>query len=294
MNYPNLIFNFMKSAFSIICLSLLVTIFGCDKIDAPYGESKKTDTTTSDTEVVMRKILIEDYTGHYCGNCPRAARTLTQIHDLYGDKIVSLAAHVSDQFAAPAGVHYPEDYRTETGNELDSYFGNSATGLPNGLINRKEFNGQTIIQYTDWSSRATELLTLQPEAFMWITPSYNTSSRILNVSIKTKILQDIGEGLSIALYLTEDSIISAQKDYDQLPDNLVENYVHRHMLRGSISGTWGNTLSAASSYITGEEYTTTGTFTLPAEWNDEHVEIIAVLYRTANKEVVQAEDQDIK
>jgi thiol-disulfide isomerase/thioredoxin len=284
----------MKSIYSISCLTLLITLFSCDKVDAPYGESKKADTTTSDTEVVMRKIFIEDFTGHYCGNCPRAARTLSQIHDLYGDKIVPLAAHVSEQFAAPAGVYYPKDYRTETGNEFDSYFGNSATGLPNGLVNRKEFNGQTIIQYTDWSSRAAELLALPPEAFMWITPNYNSGSRTLNVSIKTKILQDIDEGLSIALYLSEDSVISAQKDYDQIPDNLVENYVHRHMLRGSISGTWGNTLSASSTYNTGEEFTTTGTFTLPVEWNDEHVEIIAVLFRTATKEVVQAEDQKIK
>lgn len=283
----------MKKLFLVSCLFILSTLLSCDKIDAPYGIKGKTP-VPSDTEVVMRKILIEDFTGHYCGNCPRAARTLSQIHDLYGEKIVAMAAHVSEQFAAPAGVHYPEDYRTETGNELDSYFGNSAAGLPNGLINRKQFDGQTIVQYTAWASKAAELLALTPDAFMWITPDYNQTSRSLSVSVNTKILQNIEESLSLAIYLTEDSIISAQKDYDQTPDPLIPNYVHRHMLRGNINGTWGTLLSAATNYGTGEEFTTTGSITIPAEWNEEHVSVVTVLYRTATKEVVQAEDKKIK
>lgn len=265
----------------------------CDKIDSPYG-TKGSTPTPSDTEVVMRKILIEDFTGHYCGNCPRAARTLGQIHDLYGEKIVAMAAHVSEQFAAPAGVHYPEDYRTETGNELDSYFGNSAAGLPNGLINRKQFDGQSIVQYTAWASKAAELLAIPPEAFIWITPDYNPTSRSLSISVKTKILQNIDENLSLAIYITEDSIISAQKDYDQISDPLIPNYVHRHMLRGNINGTWGSTLSAATNYGIGEEFTTIGNYIIPTEWNADHIAVVTVLYRTATKEVVQAEDKEIE
>lgn len=281
----------MNKLLFIPILSSLLFFTACDKIDAPYGVA--TDSPTpSDTEVVMRKVLIEDFTGQTCGNCPRAAESLTQIHELYGEKIVAMAIHAGF-FAEPAGSHYPNDYRTPEGNELDTYFGNAAAGLPNGLVNRKAFDGQTIVQHTAWSSKATELVALPIEAFMWITPTYTAANRSLSVSIKTRFYQNIEEGVSLAMYVTEDSIISSQKDYN-LPDpSLIDNYTHRHMLRGSINGAWGTSIGAATTFATGEEFTNTGTITIPESWNSDHLSVVAVLYRTATKEVIQAEDQKI-
>ena len=281
----------MKKALFFAISLVFVLVTSCDKIDAPYGNTPVSP-VPGDTEVVMRKILIEDFTGQTCGNCPRAAESLTLVHNLYGDKMVAIAVHAGF-FADPAGTHYPNDYRTATGNELDQYFGNSAAGLPNGLINRKEFDGQSIVQHTAWASKATELLALPVEAFMWITPSYSATNRNLSVSVRTKILQNIDEGVSLVLYLTEDSVLSSQKDYDLPSPSLIEVYTHRHMLRGSINGTWGAVLSPASVYAIGEEFITTGSYTIPAEWNSDHVGVVAVLYRTATKEVIQAEDQEI-
>ena len=128
---------------------------------------------------------------------------------------------------------------------------------------------------------------------MWITPSYSATNRNLSVSVRTKILQNIDEGVSLVLYLTEDSVLSSQKDYDLPSPSLIEVYTHRHMLRGSINGTWGAVLSPASVYAIGEEFITTGSYTIPAEWNSDHVGVVAVLYRTTTKEVIQAEDQEI-
>ena len=128
---------------------------------------------------------------------------------------------------------------------------------------------------------------------MWITPTYSATDRSLNVSVRTKILQDIAEGLNIILYLTEDSIVSSQKDYNVPSPSLIEAYTHRHMLRAGMNGAWGDTLSAQTTYAVGEEFITTASYTLPAIWNANRVSVVAVLTRTASKEVVQAEDKDI-
>ena len=110
-----------------------------------------------------------------------------------------MALHVG-YFAEPSGSYYSNDYRTTIGTEIEQNFGNEIAGLPNGLVNRKSFDGITILSKDAWEAKSSELLDLPPEAFMWITPTYSATDRSLNVSVRTKILQDIEEGLNIILY----------------------------------------------------------------------------------------------
>lgn len=283
----------MNNALKLLLLFAFSALAGCDKIEGPYGTPSTTSGGGDTTIQIIRKILIEDFTGHTCGNCPRAAESLHQIESLYGNQIVSIAIHAGF-FAAPSGTHYADDYRTPVGDDLDQFFGNSSAGLPNGLVNRNFFGGTSAItQHTDWASKASSLISLPPEAFMRITPDYNASTRQLTINVNTKILQTIDESLNIVYYLTEDSIQSPQKDYS-LPDpSSIDDYYHRHMLRGSMNGAWGNILGDGTTYAQNQEINTTATYTIPESWNINHVSVVGLIYRTDTKESVQAEEQKI-
>ncbi len=152
--------------FTLLALSI---VSGCDKIEGPYSNSSNNTGGGDTTNPIIRKILIEDFTGHTCGNCPRAAESLHQIENLYGDQIVAVAIHAGF-FAEPTGTYFAEDYRTDVGNELDNAFGNSAAGLPNGLVNRKDYDGLTILQHTDWASKASEWINSPPDVSIRTTP----------------------------------------------------------------------------------------------------------------------------
>ena len=79
----------------ITLLSIIITISACDKIEGPY-------IINSDSYVNPdKKVLVEDFTGHLCPNCPDAARELEAIHDIYPGQIISMAIHVSKSFARP-------------------------------------------------------------------------------------------------------------------------------------------------------------------------------------------------
>lgn len=273
---------------------LVVLIFwvfqACDIVDGPYA--KKKGGTSDTTEQVVRKILIEDFTGHQCGNCPRAAEALKAIEELYPGQIVPLGVHVGF-FAEPtASGNYTADYRSETGNELDQNFGNSVAGLPNGLINRISFDGNAIVQYTDWSSKAAQLLSLSPDALIEINPEYNPTTRSLQVNASVDILSVIEDSLHLAFYLSEDNIVSPQKDYSLTPSTILD-YTHRHVLRGSINGTWGLPLVSGSYFAAGSNYSANASFMLPANWNENNVHVVAILIKANSKEVVQAEDVKI-
>ena len=75
-------FFMVRSFYILIFLGLLLV--SCDKIEtpnqkppavynciSPLTQIVKTNTTTSN----FRKVLLEDYTGHTCPNCPRAAES---------------------------------------------------------------------------------------------------------------------------------------------------------------------------------------------------------------------------
>jgi len=285
----------MKLALKFLQLVLVTLFFSCDEIEGPFGENNSNG-GGGDTDIVyFRKVFVEDFTGHTCGNCPRAAEKIELLKENYGDKVVSMAVHVGF-FAEPTapGTEFGAEYRTPTGNEIDQYFGNAAAGLPNGLINRKSFSGQTIIAYNDWATKVNELVTIPADAWITATSSLNQTTREVSVSVLTKILQEVEEPLSIAIYLVEDSIVSPQKDYDpSIPGGVIEDYLHRHMLRASINGAFGAPLSPDLTYTANQQFTTTGSYTIPIAWNLSQMHLITVLYKTATKEVVQVDEKHL-
>ena len=151
--------RFLKAIFSL--LIALTVILACDVIEPPYAiEDNEADTTRfpvpefpKKTEYVKR-VFLEHFTGHKCGNCPRAGEEVIRLEQIYHDQLIPLALHVTAYFAgADETGYFSNDYRTPTGDDLDYYFGIEAAGLPRGLVNRTEFNAHTILVYSDWKGR---------------------------------------------------------------------------------------------------------------------------------------------
>src|SRR5688572_579237 len=137
---------------SCLLIFAVITWQACDKVSPPYKETVAAATGS-------RKVLVEDYTGHKCGNCPRASTTIYDLKATYGDNLIIMAIHAG-QFATtlPAGApYYTYDFRTPEGNELDTDFGISTAGNPNGMVNRRVVDGSIIISSTKWVSEVSNV-----------------------------------------------------------------------------------------------------------------------------------------
>lgn len=232
-----------------------------------------------------RRVLIEEFTGHKCGNCPRAAETLHDILCSKGDQVIGLAVHVGF-FARPTASPYEADYRSDAGDALDAQFGNSVAGLPNGLVNRKEFNGTSISSNTDWETKVDEILNEPADAKLTISNVYNPGSRDLNTTVSTEILRNLdAANYTMAIYLVEDSIVSPQTDYQADPTTIYD-YVHMHMLRTSLNGTWGESISNSALSL-GETFETSASISVDPSYKDQHLYIVAILSNDDTKEVIQ-------
>ncbi len=285
----------MKSSILFFALLGSMALVSCDKVNGPYNEievSNPTDDTTGPA-VKLRKVLIEDFTGHRCPNCPRAAETIHSLQSLRPGRFIAMGVHVTNQFAAPGSGIYFIDFRTPVGNSNDSLFGVSALGLPTGMVNRLRVNGIRRIEYTKWGQYADSLISLPAVAYITIENAYAAATRTLTTTLKSDFLADTLSGnFKLAVYLLEDSIPHAQKDNLIPSPSNDSDYVHQHVLRGSINGTFGELLNT-TPVTSSSTFTKTYTKVLPATWREKHCVVVAFIYNDATKEVLQAEEHEV-
>ena len=69
---------------------------------------------------MIRKVLLEDYTGFKCVNCPAAAHEAHLLQEFYGDQMVVMGVHAG-YYAEPDGSgNYTTDLTTTTGDALNA------------------------------------------------------------------------------------------------------------------------------------------------------------------------------
>ena len=293
----------------IPAIATLITIFySCDYVKLPYPPKIPCDNDTVacplpvfPTRVAIKKVLLEDYTGHHCTNCPNAGREAVKLDSIFGEKLVVMSVHAGG-FARTYPIYsiiYSYDFRTTAGDKYNSFFGIAA--YPNGMINRIGFPANNHKKgYTSWSSGIQAVINNAPDADIQIINNYDNTTRKLCVHVQSKFLKQMTGTYQLVVVLTEDSIIKPQLD------NGVDvlNYVHRHALRATIScgGEWGDAL-AKGSVANGNTYTKSYLYNMPADFNGlapdiTHCAVIAYIYdddpvSPTYKQVIQAEEKKI-
>ena len=287
-------FNIIK--ITTVIFALLV-FFACDNVKKPYLEDNGGKCGNGDLSIPIKKILLEDYTGHTCGNCPRAAEQTELLIETYCDHIIPISVHVGF-FAEPySSGKYTYDFRTTAGNEWNDLFGNGSAGLPNGMVNRIEYNSTKILAYETWASAIEQILAEAPTIDINIENNYTEDTHKLNSSISVNFLKSFSENLNLSVLIVEDSIVNWQKDYDYQdidnPGNTdIEKYIHRHVLRDAVNGTWGETI-VTNDIAQGENIKKTFNYTLSSEWNFKNCSVITFVYNSVTKEVIQAEIKEL-
>src|SRR3954466_14723253 len=105
----------MKKIILSVFASAVIFFNSCDKIDGPYSEPVTIDTSSG---TAVRKVLIEEYTGHTCIGCPSAHAEGERLQSLNGNRVIIMAIH-SGPFAKPSphvDHSYEYDFRTQEGN----------------------------------------------------------------------------------------------------------------------------------------------------------------------------------
>lgn len=242
----------------------------------------------------VRRILIEDFTGHTCANCPSATAVAVGLQELYGeDRVIVVGVHVTDAFGAPvppAGDgEFDTDFRTPAGDSYTTSFG--IAFLPVGAVNRKEFNSSVLLGEGSWSSAVAELIDQPASLDLWFeTFAFDSASGEFSTSIKAAVLNQLAGEHRITVYLTEDHVIADQIDNAQNPSH-VHAYEHRHVLRDNLNGTWGETIIAATANA-GDTLAVSYTYAIPGNVIDPmNCALVAYVHDATTNEIVQVAER---
>jgi len=288
--------RFLRTLIWLVAASAIFAVTSCDKIEGDFLEETGDKCGKDIANFPIRKILVEDFTGHTCGNCPRAAETVASLKDIYCDHIVTVAVHMGF-FAETKNnldTSYAYDFKSSVGNELDQSFDIDATGLPRGMINRSELDDKLLLAHAAWPSAVEALFSLPPDMDINMVNTYDDVSRKITTEVTVDYINTLSGTYNLVVLLTEDSITNWQKDYD-LPAGQqdIRYYLHRHVLRKSFNSTWGNKI-ASSGVTAGQSTTQTYTMILPEDWVEDRCGVVAYVYETTSLEVVQAEESEVK
>jgi thiol-disulfide isomerase/thioredoxin len=298
----------MKNLNSLVLSFVCLLIYSaCDKIEGPKLEApiiNPVDSTeigivNTDTNFsTIKKVLVEDYTGHTCGNCPEAAIVLDSLLEMpFKNQIVPMAIHAGS-FAEPQPPKYPNDFRTAVGTELDIKFRISAFGNPNGMVDRIGYpNDNNVLNYNTWQTKIDERITLPAPLYLAIKNTYFPNSKKIKTEIKSNIISTLSGDYRMSVFLIEDSIISDQKDYSLPPAiNHVTNYVHKHMFRTSFNGTYGDDIASNPSGTASNPVQFKKEYILNYNqaWNKKNLYVVVFVYNKQTYEVIQADYKKIK
>lgn len=241
-------------------LPLTVLLFAaCDEV------SKEDRLTYVEPPEVSRAVLIEDFTGQYCVNCPRATDEIERLVEEYGDTTVIAVAIHSGPFSKQKGV--PSPLYTTVGDEYFSNWGLSSQ--PVGLVDRA-FDA-TPLSFTDWAAVVNyEIGFKAPVSFM-TTSTYDAASQQASIEVQTIGLDSARVTGKLQVWLVEDSIDSFQ----YMPDgSMTEHYNHMHVFRASVNDTWGDDVVINHGEVVTKSYN----LAMDPSWVPEHCSIVTFLY----------------
>lgn len=271
---------------SFFCLAF----FSCDIIEPPYRETVQVDTNATE---YVRKVLIEEYTGFRCGNCPEAAEHAHKLADFFKGKVFLLKVHAG-YYAIPTN-QYTYDFRIPEATELDKFFGCSKAGNPNGLISRYGYPTKShILRDQKWEEAIKNLLKEKPKMMINLNNSYEPLSREITTNVEIKFLEESKPNYALALYIVEDSIVQYQQDDRKRPPD-VWDFVHDDILRGSMNGTWG-TIISDTPIPAGTTIQRQFKYVIPQEkdWRPQHLKIMAFVHdHQVSYEIYQIEVKKI-
>jgi hypothetical protein len=293
----------MKHIITLAFFALIV-LTSCDVVDAPFEKNPvvPVDTVLKDTSTVvvrtggLQNVLLEDYTGHTCVNCPAAADVAKSIYEKNQPRVVVVGVHAGP-FAKPEAPDYPLDHRTDVGEALDALFRISRVGNPNGLVNRSRYNTRFVLGAANWEPATNALLSQQPKLDLALSHTYYPDKRTIIATVDAAYLQPGENDYSLCVWITEDSIVGDQADNRRNPSH-VKDYVFEHMLRASMNGTFGDSLTSEIMPI-GSSVKKTVRFTIPetATWRLDKCELVAFVIRRKDdqtREVLQVVKQKLK
>jgi hypothetical protein len=229
---------------------------GCDTID----EANRV--VEMDKVIPQKNILMMDFTDQLCINCPEASMLTDSMQNSYGNALIVVSVHSSRSALTLV---------TNEGKEYDQHFGINYTH-PNAVI-----DGLDVYQKDLWGGAVLDRFNVFSQVTLELTADYDEATHKIDITSLISHAAPLSGTFKYQLWITEDSIVDYQKinskDYDY-------DYVHNHVFRTSVNGTWGEEISLSDEK---EIKTLRHAFSVTNDkWRPFHLSVVGFIYNASS------------
>lgn len=231
------------------------------------------------TSAEMKNVVLEEFTGIYCGYCPQGHAIANDIAEANPNDVVVINIHTGG-YANPQGND--PDFRTPFGADIAGQ--SNLTGYPAGTVNRQVFaglgmnSGGTAMSRSNWTSASNTVLGEASYVNVALEGTIDVNTRVLTVDVETYFSGVAPSSVNLNVALLQNHIAGTQSGASGNPDQVLEDgqYEHNHMLRHLLTGQWGEAISTTTQ---GSTATGQYTYTIPEDLN-------GIPYDLGNLEIV--------
>ncbi|MFZ9028684.1 MAG: Omp28-related outer membrane protein [Crocinitomicaceae bacterium] len=192
----------------------------------------------------LTNVLVEDFTGHNCSNCPAAADIAHALYEANPTRVFVASIHSSNVGESPfqavnEGQGYTVDFMNTQGLWLGNYFGQTVQnsgffGNPGGTVSRTREQTDLFYGSGFWSTKTNEVLAKPLAVALKAHVNYYDATKAFYLHTEVEVLDGSlnTSDLSVTAYLIEDSLVGPQN----VQSTYTADYIHRDIMRGTLSG----------------------------------------------------------
>lgn len=238
-----------------ILLAASSVLSSCDEKDFDQRYEEMTEITP------QRNVLLEEFTGQMCPNCPKAHQAVAGFKQQYGEHLIAVSIHAGHFGIDGSKVPQLALMRPE-GNVYANKWDISA--YPSAMINRR----QGPLMVDAWvNPLRIEFLRTTPLQIA-AKAQYDEDNGKVQITVDMESTVNLSGKLQV--WVTENNIVAPQQDGTvMLPE-----YTHNHVFQASVNGVWGEDVQLATSESLRKKYE----ITKESYWKRENLAIVAFVY----------------
>lgn len=267
-----------KKLFAFALAALALT--ACD-------EMEPNERFTGPFRVEFKKnVLIEDFTGQQCMNCPFAAEEIHKLQEAYGaDHVIAVSVHGGSN--ALSETKSPQGLANAQGNDYVSHWGVSS--FPKGWVDRMG----SIDDKEKWAASVINRSAIEPKVGIEVVShGYMADANgVETIKLTVKVTGKQNATGKLQVWLTESGV----KKYQLMGDGSRNfDYIHNHVFRASISAPYGDDLAVNDGETLSKDYEYQfpdfSTLKNKTPWVPANLSIVAFYYNDSEG-VMQVVDQ---
>lgn len=251
--------------------------------DGDPSDDVKTITLDPVVPAAGKMVVGEEGTGTWCGWCPRGAVFMEMLETKYTDFWAGIAVH--------NGTNDPMVV-----TDYDAAVSAAISGYPSGFVDRLPESDPSQFEI-DFLQR----ITVAPKAFIVNGANWNSTTRVLNVSVSSDWQQSVSGDYRVVCVLTEDNVTGTTSGYAQTnyysggTNGVMGGYetlgnpvpaaqmVYDHVARAITPGFSGTAGNFPGSITAGNTFDHNFTFTLPSSWDENEIHIVGFILDPTGK-----------